>query len=289
MHFHHLTEDGSRKSYGETWTGPDFSADWHTFAVDWRPDAVVWYVDGKERWRYTDPAHIPTKPMYLILNLAVGGAWPGSPDASTSFPSYFDIDYVRVWSRPGRVHLSPVADVSVYQDRPGTNDGASDTLYADGSPVKIAYLGFDTTALDRGTVTSAALRITTAAAQGAESPDAQTVKLASKSAWQEHTLTYAHRPAISSDALGTISNTLAGTVYEIPLDLVQLRPHIGTIFSLALDGMGDDGLYFYSRENGFGNPQLILTMANQEAGWPVAVASSHREAHRICLRPALMP
>jgi beta-glucanase (GH16 family) len=59
---------------------------------------LTFYVDGVERWRYTGPG-IPNEPEYLVLNLAVGGDYDGPPDASTVFPSYFDVDYVRVWQR----------------------------------------------------------------------------------------------------------------------------------------------------------------------------------------------
>jgi beta-glucanase (GH16 family) len=82
-----------------TWTGPDFSTDYHVFGVDWTKDAIVWYVDGIERYRYSEAANIYNQPMYLLLNLAVGGDWPGAPDAATAFPSYLDVDYVRVWQR----------------------------------------------------------------------------------------------------------------------------------------------------------------------------------------------
>lgn len=85
---------------GSSWSGPDFSKDWHTFAIDWTPSAIVWYVDGVERYRFTDKSHISNEPEYLLLNLAVGGNWPGSPNSSTRFPAYFDVDYVRVWQRP---------------------------------------------------------------------------------------------------------------------------------------------------------------------------------------------
>jgi beta-glucanase (GH16 family) len=97
MNFHYLNADGTRSDAGATWTGPDFSAGWHAFGVDWEPSAIVWYVDGVERWRFTDAAVIPHEPMYLLANLAVGGDWPGAPDASTSFPSELDVDYIRVW------------------------------------------------------------------------------------------------------------------------------------------------------------------------------------------------
>ena len=100
MHVHFLDSDGNLVSEGSDWIGPDFSADWHTFAVDWQPDVIIWYVDGIERWRYT--GNIQARPMYLLANLAVGGDWPGAPDDSTPFPSYYEIDYIRVWKRKKR-------------------------------------------------------------------------------------------------------------------------------------------------------------------------------------------
>jgi beta-glucanase (GH16 family) len=94
----HMSFHYSDQRSKETWSGPDYSADWHVFAVDWRPEEIVWYIDGVERWRYVESEHIPATPMYLLVNLAVGG-WAGAPDDSTIFPSYYEIDYVRVWHR----------------------------------------------------------------------------------------------------------------------------------------------------------------------------------------------
>ena len=106
MHYHVADRD-----VGTMWTGPDFSAGWHTFGVDWEPRAIVWYVDGVARWRFTEQSVIPHEPMYLLANLAVGGTWPGDPDATTPFPSSYDIDYIRVWQRsptpPSAVALIP--------------------------------------------------------------------------------------------------------------------------------------------------------------------------------------
>jgi beta-glucanase (GH16 family) len=79
------------------WDGPDFSGDFHTFGVDWQPDHVAWYIDGVERARTTDARLICREAMYPILNLAVGGAFAGTPDATTPFPAVMDVDYVRVW------------------------------------------------------------------------------------------------------------------------------------------------------------------------------------------------
>jgi Beta-glucanase/Beta-glucan synthetase len=78
---------------------PDLSADWHVFGLEWGPDRLVWYLDGAEWWRYANADHTPHQPMYLLVNLAVGGNWPGSPDGSTRWPADMHVDYVRVWKR----------------------------------------------------------------------------------------------------------------------------------------------------------------------------------------------
>lgn len=78
------------------YSGPDYSTGYHTFAVDWQPTYIKWYIDGVLRGTYT--GSIPSDPMWICLNTAVGGAWPGSPDSTTVFPQYYDIDYVRVYT-----------------------------------------------------------------------------------------------------------------------------------------------------------------------------------------------
>jgi beta-glucanase (GH16 family) len=94
---HYRDDNGQHGSKGDSYQGPDFAADFHTFAVDWEPNAIIWYVDGTERFRVTE--HIPAEPMYILANLAVGGDWPGMPDDTTVFPSTMDIDYIRVYQR----------------------------------------------------------------------------------------------------------------------------------------------------------------------------------------------
>ena len=89
---------GRDQDQSQSFSGPDLSQDFHLFAVDWRPEAVIWYVDGIERARVDHD--IPAGPMYLIANLAVGGDWPGFPDATTPFPAFYDIDYIRVYQNP---------------------------------------------------------------------------------------------------------------------------------------------------------------------------------------------
>jgi beta-glucanase (GH16 family) len=95
---HYRDAAGRERKRTRTWTGPDFTAGFHTFGLSWSPTAIVWYVDGVERFRST--RDIPTEEMYLLVNLAVGGEAPGDPDATTSFPSRMEVDYVRVWEDP---------------------------------------------------------------------------------------------------------------------------------------------------------------------------------------------
>lgn len=91
--------------------GPDtlatgaFADDFHVYAVEWSPSEVKWQVDGHEYFR-TTPASLPPgttwvydHPFFLILNVAVGGGWPGDPDAATVFPQPMLVDYVRVYRR----------------------------------------------------------------------------------------------------------------------------------------------------------------------------------------------
>jgi beta-glucanase (GH16 family) len=89
--------NAGHKSDGSSWVGPDFSADFHVFGLEWRPDAIIWTIDGVERKRHTGDG-IPQVPMYVILNLAIGGGWPGAPDATTPFPADYQIDYVRAYA-----------------------------------------------------------------------------------------------------------------------------------------------------------------------------------------------
>jgi beta-glucanase (GH16 family) len=99
MHFHFLDAEGKRKSAGSETEHPDLSKDWHVYGLEWSEDAIVWYLDGVEQWRYAERNYIPDEPMYLLINLAVGGEWPGDPDDSTIFPAHFLVDYVRAWRR----------------------------------------------------------------------------------------------------------------------------------------------------------------------------------------------
>jgi beta-glucanase (GH16 family) len=105
--------------HGSTWINglADYTAGFHTFGVDWEPAYLDYYVDGVLRIRVSDTTRIPTEPMYVLANLAVGGNWPGSPDANTPFPSDLEIDWIHVFER---ARDTTVPSVSLTSPRTGT-------------------------------------------------------------------------------------------------------------------------------------------------------------------------
>jgi len=120
-------------SYSGSYTGPDFTKDFHTFAVEWNPQEVIWYVDGLERFRCNKiDFNIPAGELYVLANLAVGGDWPGPPDASTQFPSYYDIDYIRVY-RKSALNQPPVANAGPDQSVTDSDRNGSEQVTLNGS------------------------------------------------------------------------------------------------------------------------------------------------------------
>lgn len=75
---------------------PDLSADFHTYGASWDGTEVRWYFDDREVARQPTPAEMD-KPMFMLVNLGVGGDWPGDPDGSTRFPAHMLVDWVRAW------------------------------------------------------------------------------------------------------------------------------------------------------------------------------------------------
>lgn len=118
---------------GAEWTFPDNSGinDFHVYALEWEPGVMRWYVDGslystQRRWWSSSKANAAheglkpidkskqnpwpapfDKPFYIIMNLAVGGRFPGAPETSTLFPAEMVIDYVRVYDKIGGYGNTP--------------------------------------------------------------------------------------------------------------------------------------------------------------------------------------
>ncbi len=85
----------------------NFSDDFHVFAVEWEPNALRFYVDNN-LYATRSPADLPPgtawvydHSFFVILNLAIGGDWPGNPDKTTVLPQKMLVDYVRVYKRSG--------------------------------------------------------------------------------------------------------------------------------------------------------------------------------------------
>ncbi|MFN4224468.1 MAG: family 16 glycosylhydrolase [Fervidobacterium nodosum] len=86
-------------------TKPSFVDDFHVFGVIWDEEKIIWYVDDeiyhavyKKAIENRGKPWVFDNPFFIILNLAVGGYWPGYPDNTTPFPARFYVDYVRVYT-----------------------------------------------------------------------------------------------------------------------------------------------------------------------------------------------
>ncbi len=86
-------------------SGKPLSAAFHIYAAEWSPGKITFFFDGHAYGAVT-PAALPRgarwvydHPFFLLLNLAIGGNWPGNPDATTKFPQTLTVDWVRVFER----------------------------------------------------------------------------------------------------------------------------------------------------------------------------------------------
>jgi beta-glucanase (GH16 family) len=76
--------------------------DYHVYGIEWDAKSIKWFLDGKKYCEAnianningTEEFHLP---FFFIVNLAVGGVWPGNPDATTTFPDTLYVDYIRVY------------------------------------------------------------------------------------------------------------------------------------------------------------------------------------------------
>jgi beta-glucanase (GH16 family) len=105
LHYGGEWPDNKHSGSSFTLNNSSFSDDFHVFCLEWASNEFRWYVDDQlyqtqSKW-YTTKSVYPApfnRDFYLILNVAVGGDWPGVPDENTSFPQSMIIDYVRVYN-----------------------------------------------------------------------------------------------------------------------------------------------------------------------------------------------
>jgi len=98
----------NNQSSGDSYslTSGTFTSSFHTFVLEWTEGQMVWFVDGtpyqtQTEWNTTSAAYPAPfdRRFHLLLNVAVGGNFPGAPDASTAFPQSMEVDYVRVYQK----------------------------------------------------------------------------------------------------------------------------------------------------------------------------------------------
>ncbi|MGW8314325.1 MAG: family 16 glycosylhydrolase [Bacteroidales bacterium] len=110
----------NNRSSGTSYTtnSASFAQQFHDFALEWEEGEMRWYVDGNlyqtqsGGW-YSTAAPFPApfnREFHLLVNLAVGGNWPGDPEASTQFPQELTLDYIRVYQRETTGLQQPVPD-----------------------------------------------------------------------------------------------------------------------------------------------------------------------------------
>lgn len=100
----HWDNNGENAAYGESYTLASgiFADDFHVFAVEWDDQEIRGYVDGTQFYTADiTPAGLSEfhKNFFVILNVAVGGTWPGPPNANTVFPQTMQVDWVRVYQQ----------------------------------------------------------------------------------------------------------------------------------------------------------------------------------------------
>ena len=99
----HWQNSGQHAEFGgDVSLSTNTTSQFHVYSIVWTSTRISWYIDGN-----TTPFHvIDTSPgeldefrreFFLIMNVAVGGLWPGSPNASTTFPQHMIVDYVRIF------------------------------------------------------------------------------------------------------------------------------------------------------------------------------------------------
>jgi len=94
----HQTNSGKPVEVGFKLHLPTATTRFHAYGLLWTPERLVWFIDRRQAATTKTPAGLD-RPMYLLLNLAVGGDWPGEPTA-IRWPAKFQIDYVRAYRWP---------------------------------------------------------------------------------------------------------------------------------------------------------------------------------------------
>jgi beta-glucanase (GH16 family) len=137
----HSGASGHHTQKSTSVTVADMSKHYHTYGVDWEADRITWYFDHQKVWSVKTPADM-NKAMYMVVNLAVGGYWPGNADDTTPFPATLKIDYIRAYQSLPEIDLTLKADGTAHQILKG---GTGDDTFKAGvnSVVMTGFAGDD--------------------------------------------------------------------------------------------------------------------------------------------------
>lgn len=95
-HVMHYLKDDKKHTFCISHKSEDYTQDFHVYSLEWTDKNLIWRIDGVET--YSVETNIPACKMFLYINTAVGGEWPGKPDKTTVFPQTMLIDYVKYYS-----------------------------------------------------------------------------------------------------------------------------------------------------------------------------------------------
>jgi beta-glucanase (GH16 family) len=128
-------------TYGGKTAGVDVTK-YHLYGITWDKDYIRWFVDGKQYHEIlikdgTGGTEEFQKDFFLLLNLAVGGNWPGSPDSKTAFPATMYVDYIRVYQNNGSGSIPSSGST------PNTDPNPTITNVPTNTDGKLKYTGTD--------------------------------------------------------------------------------------------------------------------------------------------------
>ena len=114
---HYTNGNNAKDEKAENYRLPtgSFSEAYHLFTLDWTPETLTFSVDGIEIKEIVieDDMKEFLRSFYLVVNVAVGGNWPGAPDSNTTFPQTMNIDYIRVFDKSGfTAPAAPALDIA---------------------------------------------------------------------------------------------------------------------------------------------------------------------------------
>src|SRR5207249_3781688 len=184
---------------------------------------------------------------------------------------------VTVAVRPSTLILSAVADTYVDASRPTVKLGTQTSLWADASPVKQAYLRFQVTGIGSLAVQSAHLKLTASSVTAAPSPSGGALHTITDNTWSEATTTFNNRPAVDGPTLGTQGAVALRQVVDF--DVSTAVRSDGT-YNFGLVTTNADEVIYNSREASSGQPQLFLTLAqNQTPAVTITAPASGTQRH----------